>query len=49
MERLKYHKWYGYGHDEERSPGPGELSVFCPSCPQPGINLPDDWKDRPDQ
>ncbi|KAF8260169.1 hypothetical protein EI94DRAFT_1773752 [Lactarius quietus] len=21
----------------------GAMSVFCPPCPQPGINLPDDW------
>jgi hypothetical protein len=23
------------------------LAIFCPSCPQPGINLPPDWKDLP--
>ncbi|KAH9012052.1 hypothetical protein EDB85DRAFT_1877948, partial [Lactarius pseudohatsudake] len=21
-------------------------AIFCPACPQPGINLPDDWKTR---
>ncbi|KAK7688135.1 hypothetical protein QCA50_008505 [Cerrena zonata] len=25
------------------------LALFCPTCPQPGINLPDDWKDDPDR
>ena len=25
----------------------GSLTLFCPSCPQPGINLPPDWKDLP--
>ncbi|KAI9429637.1 hypothetical protein H4582DRAFT_2114301 [Lactarius indigo] len=24
----------------------GSMAIFCPACPQPGINLPDDWKDR---
>ncbi|KIK73043.1 hypothetical protein PAXRUDRAFT_41292, partial [Paxillus rubicundulus Ve08.2h10] len=19
-------------------------SLFCPACPQPGVNLPDDWE-----
>lgn len=30
----------------ESSP-PGSLTIFCPSCPQPGINLPPDWMDLP--
>ncbi len=24
---------------------PGELAIYCPTCPQPGINIPDNWKD----
>ena len=24
----------------------GSLALFCPACPQPGINLEDDWKQR---
>ncbi|KAH9012959.1 hypothetical protein EDB83DRAFT_2233526, partial [Lactarius deliciosus] len=24
----------------------GSMAIFCPACPQPGINLPDDWKIR---
>jgi hypothetical protein len=27
----------------------GSLAIFCPACPQPGINLPSDWKDSPQQ
>jgi len=34
----------GYGHDTEKSITPGSLAIFCPACPQPGVNLPDDWK-----
>jgi hypothetical protein len=24
----------------------GAMAIFCPACPQPGINLPEDWKKR---
>ncbi|KAI6009701.1 hypothetical protein EDC04DRAFT_2871369 [Pisolithus marmoratus] len=41
---LKYRKWFGFGHDTELDPGEGGLALFCPACPQPGINLPPDWK-----
>ena len=34
----------GYGHNTETPVGPGDLAVFCPACPQPGVNLPDGWK-----
>jgi hypothetical protein len=34
----------GYGHDTGSPVEPGDLAIFCPACPQPGINLPDDWK-----
>ena len=42
MKRLK---WAGYGNNNKTADKvlPGELSVFCPACPQPGINLPEDW------
>lgn len=39
---LKLQKWSGFGH-EIRVPRPGEMAVFCPTCPQPEINLPKDW------
>lgn len=34
---------FGYHFD---SPSDGSMALFCPACPQPGINLPEDWKDR---
>ncbi|KAI5992355.1 hypothetical protein F5J12DRAFT_907402 [Pisolithus orientalis] len=41
-------KWFGFGHDKEQDPRQGELALFCPACPQPGINLPPDWKTQYD-
>jgi hypothetical protein len=49
MKRLK---WAGFGQDTKRNSGMAanaELSVFCPACPQPGINIEDDWQDGPDK
>ena len=40
---LSNRKRAGFGHDAQNDPGKGELAVFCPACPQPGINLPKDW------
>jgi hypothetical protein len=37
---LKQMKWHGFGHEPDRIPTPGSLAIFCPSCPQPGLNLP---------
>ena len=34
----------GYGHGTEKPVTPGSLAIFCPACPQPGINLPDGWE-----
>jgi len=42
---LSNRKQAGFGHDTERYPGPGDLTIFCPSCPQPGINLPENWRE----
>jgi hypothetical protein len=44
MKRLK---WAGYGNKNNMASdvSPGQLSVFCPACPQPGINIPENWKD----
>lgn len=25
----------------------GELCVTCPACPQPGVNLPENWRNDP--
>jgi hypothetical protein len=46
---LQTRKRFGLGHDYNGTPGPGDLALFCPTCPQPGINLPDGWKSDPDQ
>lgn len=34
----------GYGHTTEDLVGPGSLAIFCPTCPQPRVNLPDGWE-----
>lgn len=34
---LKLLKWNGFGHQSQQ-PKKGELALFCPACPQPGIN-----------
>ncbi|KAG1732282.1 hypothetical protein EDB19DRAFT_1640300, partial [Suillus lakei] len=39
---------FGFGHQTDRSPGLGDLALYCPACPQPGINLPPSWKDSYD-
>lgn len=46
MKRLK---WAGYGFPERNvaEVKKGELANFCPACPQPGINIPDNWRDDP--
>jgi hypothetical protein len=48
---MKKLKWAGYGHNKKDPlhPEPGTLANSCPTCPQPGINLPDDWKDDPNR
>jgi hypothetical protein len=45
MRKLEVLKRFGgvYG----MPPSDGKLAIFCPSCPQPGINLPSDWQDLP--
>lgn len=43
---MKKLKWAGYGHNKQdpQHPPPAALTIFCPACPQPGINLPAKWK-----
>ena len=36
----------GLGQQDEKDVCEGAMGVFCPACPQPGINLPDDWSIR---
>lgn len=40
---LTNQKRAGLGHDTEQHLGSGDLAIFCPACPQPGLNLPDGW------
>ena len=44
---MKKLKWAGYagGRKSVSEVKTGELGNFCPACPQPGINIPDNWKD----
>lgn len=46
---VKARQRAGYAYQSTDNIGPGGLALFCPACPQPGINLPDDWKEDPDQ
>ena len=48
---LKMLKRAGRGHDPTGAMGTreGECTVLCPACPQPGMNLPDDWRDAPEE
>ncbi|KAK7047944.1 hypothetical protein VNI00_006272 [Paramarasmius palmivorus] len=42
---LKMVLWSGVGHDPDGiGEQEGRLVVQCPSCPHPGINLPDGWE-----
>ncbi|KAG1873904.1 hypothetical protein F4604DRAFT_1925476 [Suillus subluteus] len=36
--QLKQLKWHGFGHEKQK-PKAGELALFCPACPQPGVNI----------
>lgn len=38
-----------FGKDAGKDIPRGGLVSFCPACPQPGINLPNDWKEDKDQ
>jgi len=33
----------GFGHEDTAELQPGSLAIFCPACPQPGINLSKGW------
>jgi len=48
-QHLKLLKQHGRGHDKSGAAGtkPGELAIQCPTCPRPGVNLPEGWKDAP--
>lgn len=46
---MKKLKWAGYAGSSKpvSTVGPGELAIFCPACPQVGINIPVNWKEDP--
>ena len=37
---LQAMKRSGLGHEPNHRRKPGDLALFCPTCPQPGINVP---------
>jgi cell wall-associated NlpC family hydrolase len=39
---LKNKLKFGFANTR-REASPGDLAYFCPTCPQPGVNLPLDW------
>jgi hypothetical protein len=44
MKRLKW-AGYGNGYSKVADIKAGELTIFCPACPQPNINIPENWKE----
>jgi hypothetical protein len=46
MRKLQNLKRFGAVYHDQSST-PGNLTIFCPSCPQPGINLPANWTNLP--
>lgn len=43
-------KQAGFAHDRRGDrPGMGELAFFCAACPQPSVNLPENWKTAVEQ
>jgi hypothetical protein len=43
--QLKKWKWHGIPYDSQKR-GPGEMALFCPACPQPGVNLSPRWVEQ---
>ncbi|KAF9521267.1 hypothetical protein CPB83DRAFT_778970, partial [Crepidotus variabilis] len=41
---LKLRKWFG--KTDQDSLGRGELALFCASCPQVNVNLPQGWEEE---
>lgn len=44
---MKKLKWAGYAGSSKKVKDveAGELAIFCPACPQQGINIPDNWRE----
>ncbi|KAH9048382.1 hypothetical protein EDB84DRAFT_1434385 [Lactarius hengduanensis] len=45
MESPHFPKRFGFGYGEDEEQKPGSMAIFCALCAQPGINLPDDWRE----
>ena len=45
MRKLEAYKRFGEIYSPHSTSA--SLTIFCPSCPQPGINLPPNWTDLP--
>ncbi|THH26719.1 hypothetical protein EUX98_g7467 [Antrodiella citrinella] len=48
---MKLRRWSGavYDFPNDSDAPQGGLVLFCPACPQPGINLPENFREDPDQ
>ena len=46
--KLKSLKWNGFGH-KDGVVGQGDFAVDCPTCPYPGVNLPETWQADPEK
>ncbi|KAH9020129.1 hypothetical protein EDB85DRAFT_1872687, partial [Lactarius pseudohatsudake] len=42
---LTSRKRFGFGYQADEEQKPGSMAIFCALCAQPGINLPEDWKE----
>ncbi|KAF8267233.1 hypothetical protein EI94DRAFT_1701133 [Lactarius quietus] len=42
---LTSRKRFGFGYGEINQDKPGSMAIFCALCAQPGINLPEDWRE----
>jgi hypothetical protein len=48
MKKLKW-QWPNVKRKDPMGISDGVLAMYCPACPQPGINLPVDWKSDPNR
>ena len=42
---LATQKRFGFEYGENEDPKLGSMAIFCALCAQPGINLPEDWRE----
>ncbi|THH05826.1 hypothetical protein EW146_g9795 [Bondarzewia mesenterica] len=48
-DSIPFTKWHGFGHRADGVAGDSELALFCPACPQPGVNIPKNWREDEDK